>query len=264
MQQWVFGFMNLKGCRKAPGCGSLLCLPPETCFKDVFLLADTSFSYIYNLIKEGLFLGLHLYIQALLHSLVTLFNFFLTRQFCLSLKTALVWVVCSHGSLKQYGDDLCCFSFLDVLLLHLPYYWSPVWVRRTSQGPLCPVIPQLQQFISPTVIWNPSPSSPALVPFLSPCSMPAQILVAIIIVSLLPILCTFLLSPFYSLGKNLMLITFTPFSLVACTCPVKYSWRKLMVADFPWLYKPGSTHESVELLGSRMVFPNPFNLLFSS
>ena len=55
-----------------------------------FLLADTSFSYIYNLIKEGLFLGLHLYIQALLHSLVTLFNFFLIRQFYLSLKTALV------------------------------------------------------------------------------------------------------------------------------------------------------------------------------
>lgn len=134
---------------------------------DVFLLADTSFSYIYNLIKEGLFLGLHLYIQALLHSLVTLFNFFLTRQFCLSLKTALVWVVCSHGSLKQYGDDLCCFSSLTscspfTLLL------EPC-VRRTSQGPLCPVIPQLQQFISPTVIWNPSPLHQPL----SPSCLPA-------------------------------------------------------------------------------------------
>ena len=173
MQQWVFGFMNLKGCRKAPGCGSLLWLPPETCFKDVFLLADTSFSYIYNLIKEGLFLGLHLYIQALLHSLVTLFNFFLTRQFCLSLKTALVWVVCSHGSLKQYGDDLCCFSFLDVLLLHLPYYWSPVWVRRTSQGPLCPVI-----HTSASTIHQPHCDLKSITLFTSPCPLPVSLLYA--------------------------------------------------------------------------------------
>lgn len=48
----VLDFMNLKGGRKAPGCGSLLGLPPEICSRMFSLLVDILLSYIYNLIKE--------------------------------------------------------------------------------------------------------------------------------------------------------------------------------------------------------------------
>lgn len=95
---------------------SLLWLPQEISLQEcLFLLVDILLSYIYNLIEKKC---VPRYMFILRSSPGSFPNLFLTRPFCLTLKAAFVWIVCSHGSLKSQGvisavylSLTICFSF---------------------------------------------------------------------------------------------------------------------------------------------------------